>query len=288
MQAHLPAKDLSIRVADPRRLVGTRTVLVEAREDNPVPHAPIRRIGEMGDTPEKSRSAMRQSKVRKPIRNVLRRNANLGSVKGRGAVEDLRERIFDLGRLECGVGSAGVASDSLPHTGMVSPASGTPFGLLGLAPLPERFPPLKLGTSLLDAEVIEVRVERRIFFVTVVRRIFDIGGRVSGGRVLRHIAATATTTTLALKPLSNHTPAPEDGTHDAPSLRGGEGFTSGLSHESGENLLRFRGATVLVTQLDSRIVTKVPVVGVDVEDDTPVRTELANFQNGDGGMSDWA
>jgi hypothetical protein len=203
-------------------------------------------------------------------------------------MEDLRESIFDLGRLECGVGSAGVAGNSLPHTGMVSPASGTPFGTLRLALFPKRFPPLELGTSLLDAEIVEVGVERRIFFVTDVRRIFDVGGRVSGGRVLRHIAATATTTTLALKPLSNHTPAPEDGTHDAPSLRGGEGITSGLSHESCENLLRFLGATVLVTQLDGRIVAQVPVVRVDVEDDTPVRTELANLQNGDGGMSDWA
>ena len=52
MQAHLPAKDLSIRAVDPRLLVGAWTVLVEAREDNPVPHAPIHRIGDMGDAPE--------------------------------------------------------------------------------------------------------------------------------------------------------------------------------------------------------------------------------------------
>ena len=198
-------------------------------------------------------------------------------------------------------GNTGAAAGSrmvnMPNQGRsaaVLPASGTSFSTLSLAPDLLNVPPLELGISLGRAEVIEELVERRIV-ITAFRSIFRL--RVGEGLVVRrqlgtgevcvrrHTTTSATATTLAL---SSPTHSPEDRAKNAPSLRGGEGITSGQSHESGEYRIHFRSATVLVTQLDGRVITQVPVVGVDVEDDSPVRAELAASRMEIGGRSLWA
>ena len=128
-------------------------------------------------------------------------------------MEDLRERVLDFGGPEGRMSGAGVAGDVLPNAGLVSPASGTPLGTLSLALDLQLMPPLELGTSLLDAEIIEDCVESGIFIITRFRCVLDIRGRIavprgpggSGGRVRRHTTTTATALTFALSS-PTHTP----------------------------------------------------------------------------------
>ena len=206
-------------------------------------------------------------------------------------MEYLRESLLDPGRIDELRDCSSIASCVLPGPSMLGSPSGTTLSSSSLALGTEAPAPLHLSRLIGGRHIVEELVERRVI---AFGSILGLGGSVvrrqhttSKGGVRRHRAtpATATATALALSHPANPF---ENRAENATGFRGGEGVACGLSHESCEYLFRFWGATVLVAQLDSRVVAEVPVVGVDVEDDTPVRVEFANLQNSDVGMSDWA
>jgi hypothetical protein len=94
-------------------------------------------------------------------------------------VENLRERVLNLGGLEGRVPGAGVANDVLPNAGMFCPANGASLGTLRFALDLQIVPPLELGTSLVDAEVIEVEVDNGIVIIARFGCVLDIRGRIA-------------------------------------------------------------------------------------------------------------
>ena len=197
----------------------------------------------------------------------------------------LRDSLFDPGRIDGLRDCSSVASCVLPGPSMLGLPSGTTLSSSSLTLGTEAVAPLHLGRLIGGRYVVEELVERRVL---AFGSILGLGGNVvrrqltaSRVGVRRHRATSATATATATATALSHPANPlENRAKNATGFRGGEGVASGLSQKSSEHLLRRRGVTVLVAQLDSRIVAQVPVIVVDVEIDPSIGAELADLQDG--------